>query len=138
MSTFAFNYKARNCENFSDKVTKNGKYKMSVFYKPDKICWYARGFDNGYWKPGCCFQNGRTEMYDMMGLEGEKWDQCINIKKGTTVTDVLLDAEGSKLLCNQTSHKLKRGVINVRAKCNNNGCLTRYGWVTDYYKRRNC
>jgi len=111
---------------------------MTTLYKPDRICWYARGFDNGAWKPGCCFQNGRVEAYDMMGLDGEKWNQCINIRKGTKVLDVSLHAKGTELSCKQLEHKLKKNVINVRAKCNNKGCLTRYGWVTSYSNRRNC
>jgi len=138
IGALATNYKARNCEDFGVKVTKNGKYEMGTLYKPDKICWYAKNFDNEYWKPGCCIQDGKIIMYDMTGLEGEKWNQCINIRKGTVVTDVSLDAEGTSLLCNQINQKLKKNVINVRARCNNNGCLTRYGWVTSYYKRRNC
>jgi len=136
IGALATNYKARSCENFSNKTTKNGKYEMSVLFNPDKICWYARGFNNGYSKPGCCFQNGRIEVYDMMGLDGEKWDQCINIKKGTQVTDVSFRAEDHS--CQQSKHTLKKNVINVRAKCNDNGCLTRYGWVTKYTGRRNC
>ena len=136
IGALATNYKARNCDNFSNKKTHGNKYEMSVLFKPERICWYARGFNNGYSKPGCCFQNGRVEAYDMMGLDGEKWDQCINIKKGTQVTDVLLRPD--EPACQQLNHTLKKNVINVRAKCNDNGCLTRYGWVTKYSNRRKC
>jgi len=123
---------------FKRKRTVNNTYDLQVFCQKDKMCWYAKGFNNDYSKPGCCFQNGRTEMYDMMGLNGDKWNYCITIKKGTTIDNVDLYVDNSNIQCKRQSQTFGKTVRNVRAYCNENGCLTKYGLVTKYTDKREC
>jgi len=51
-----------------------------------------------------------------MGVDGEKWGQCIDIKKDTTVSNVSINAEGDEISCEQLTNILKESIINVRAR----------------------
>ena len=138
----ADSYDAYDGGSLTRKKTSNSKYNVKVYFKDNASCWYV---NYNLAQPTCCVRYGKYSYKDSVGTRGENWHYCINVKKGTTITDVKLfvDREGLGgyyTNCEVQYHTLGKNLSSEKAACNDIGCLTRYGWVEmgKIQKIRNC
>ena len=143
-TVLAESFDAYDAGTFKRKQTADGNHDLKDFFWNDRSCWYFNTLGS---QPGCCLYRGEARPYDDLTWKtGENWKYCINIKKGTTLTDVKMYyvdygyGNAGRYECSKQTHSLKQDLSSIKAYCNSYGCLTRYGWVGSgsFSNKRNC
>ncbi|OUM62366.1 hypothetical protein PIROE2DRAFT_61950 [Piromyces sp. E2] len=108
---------------YPDTGEKNSGVK--VYFRDNSSCWY----NDYFFQEGCCINKGEVEKVYSIFRSGEKWNHCIDVKKGNKVTDArLVLYYYNEFKCNPNESVLQIDLVNTKAHCINTGCLTRYGW----------
>lgn len=90
------------------------------------------------------YNNKKIVFLDGVNVRGEKFHHCITVKKNTKMYSIkyYVDDEsngGWFAECSSQFYKLRK-TMELKADCDDYGCLTQYGWVghNNYSNRYAC